>query len=137
MRELIKRIILLASLTLIGCATYSNKHFALMDAPPKENISSITDSIKNTVEPILYRHGLQDRLTSTIPKGVMLYYSTGGNSAIRVGFRVQENKVVFDAFQYHPGAGDTDAYTNLVTEVLSALRNIKGVEIIETDGPSI
>ena len=137
MRILTSSIVLLVSLVLAGCTTYSNKHFALMDAPSRESISSITDSIKNTVEPILNRHGLQDNMTNTMPNGVMLYYSTGGNSAIRVGFRVHENKVVFDAFQYHPGAGDTEEYLSLVEDVLVALRNIKGVEIVETDGPSI
>ncbi|WP_420590688.1 hypothetical protein [Bacterioplanoides sp.] len=137
MRKLAQSTVLLISLVFAGCTTYSNKHFALMDAPAKESIKVITNNIKSTIEPILNNHGLEDRMTKTMPEGVMLYYSSGGNSAIRIGFRVHEKRVVFDAFQYHPGAGDTDEYTGVVNEVLSALREIEGVNLVQIDGPSM
>jgi len=107
-----------------------------MDAPSKEEISAVKDNIQRVIEPVLTRYGLKEQMYANMPDGVLLYYTTGGDSAIRIGFRVQNNKVIFDSFQYRAGSGDSKEYIQVVKEILEALHTLEYFEIVEVDGPA-
>ncbi len=108
-----------------------------MSEPDKAELHALSNTLKVTIEPILKRHHLKDARSNNTPDNVLLYYSSGGNSALRVGVRLHEKLVVLDSFQYRSGAGDSPEYTQLRVELVNAVKKLNGVEVVEVDGPSI
>ena len=134
----LRRLALIGILSfVVGCTTYSNHHYSLMDEPNINELQYVSNQIKITIEPILGKFGLVESKTDEMPKNVLLYYSSGGDSALRVGIRTDKGKVIFDSFQYRSGAGDSPEYRQLKEELISALKTINRVEFIEIDGPII
>jgi hypothetical protein len=137
MRTLKILILFFIAFSLLGCTTYSNDHYSLMPEPESSKVHALSNTLKIKIEPILKRHGLKDARSNKTPENVLLYYSTGGYSALRVGVRVHNGMIVLDSFQYRSGAGDSADYTQLRDELIYALREIEGVKVVEVDGPAI
>lgn len=133
MRKYFLTLILLIS----GCTTYSNNHYELMLAPTHSEKERVTETLKSVIEPIALKYGLKSETKLQTSEKVLLYYSSGGDSALRVGVRIDSGKVVLDTFQYWPGAGDTEQYTGLRSELIKAISQLNMVYIKEVDGPII
>lgn len=121
--------------SLVACTTYSNDHYSLMSQADVTDTDDLAFQIDLAIWPILSRYGLSNAMNEKMPDSVLLYYSSGGDSALRVGIRITEGMVVLDTFQYRSGAGDSEYYSSLREELLQAMAGLNGVELIEIDGP--
>ena len=137
MRELIKILIIFYAALFVGCTVYSNNHYYLMAEPASDELYQLTEAIRAQIEPIVTRLGLHDALSSDMPNGVLLYYSSGGDSALRVGVRIDDAQVILDSFQYRSGFGDSAEYSKLRKELVNALENLDGLALNEIDGPAM
>ncbi|TGG95075.1 hypothetical protein E4656_01200 [Natronospirillum operosum] len=124
--------LLAAMFFVVGCTTYSRDHYVLMAEPESHELQGIADQIFTAVEPVLVRHGLQNVMHEGTSDSVMFYYSTGGGGAVRAGVRIHDGMVILDTFQTRGGAGgDSPEYARLRDELIEALGNVDGVELVE------
>lgn len=130
-------LILTIAFLIAGCTTYSNDHYALMQAPSNDRLEETTEKLRVAIEPLLLRSGLSSKTHLQTSDSVLLYYTSDSDSALRVGIRLHEGNVVLDTFQYRSGAGDSEQYSHLRTELLDILSNLDGVSVVEVDGPII
>lgn len=129
--------LLIIILIISGCTTYSNNHYELMSAPDHEEQESVRETLRLVIEPIVHKYGLKSETKLQPSEIVLLYYSSGGDSALRVGVRIDSEKVILDTFQYWPGAGDTSQYKSLRSELVESIRQLKIIDLHEVDGQVI
>jgi len=126
-------LIFLASLLVVitGCDTLNHRQYLLISQTTPEQTYIVRQNLKNSLAPVIEKHGLVNSIDDAKREGVLLYYKTKNGFPIQMGAKSTSKGVVVDLLHFHPGTGETKVYTEIVNDVVEVLKSLEAVMYIE------
>jgi hypothetical protein len=136
MKPLIGIILALLLTALAACDTISRRQFLLSPELQENEIEKLKKQIDIALADTIQKYGLVNSIHYAQANGVLLYFTTEDSFPIQLGARNTDKGIVIDLIHFHPGTGETERYTELLSDLIDDLETLEGVHFVELNQAS-
>lgn len=126
-------IVVLLMTGLGGCDSLNHRQYLLSQEQTKTQEKEISKELSNLLAPVIEKYNLVNSEKDAKAEGVLLYYKSKSNFPIQFGARTTNKGIVVDLIHFHPGPGETKEYSEIVNDVVEALKQAKSFTFVELD----
>ncbi|WP_078118466.1 hypothetical protein [Thiosocius teredinicola] len=111
-------LVLLIAFCLFGCDSLNRDQLLVRSGIKAEEAKSLEVSVAEVVTAFAEKKGLINKKAESQVQGTLLYYQSSDEYfPITLGARTVADGVVVDLLHFHPGSGETEAYSQMKREL--------------------
>ncbi|MES9946692.1 MAG: hypothetical protein ABW080_17200 [Candidatus Thiodiazotropha sp.] len=115
-------LVLLIAFGLFGCDTFNRDQLLVRSAIGNEEAKSVEISVAEAATAFAENKGLINKTAESKVQDTLLYYQSSDEYfPITLGARKVADGVVIDLLHFHPGSGETAAYSQMKLELSEIL----------------